>query len=156
MHFELADSRSPVAAAASVPPPPSPLSRSPLHAHEVFDTAPPSPPSVSRSVSASSSAAMVDECHPMDAEEGATPTLMSTPHGPGPVRKGSHHAPMSMSLCDSITEGDDEGEFGWRRSTEPPTDLHSPKQQQQQPSFVAVAEMINEAAGVEDEDFEFV
>jgi hypothetical protein len=125
--------------------------RGPLHAHEVFDTAPPSPPSVS----ASSSAATVDEGHPMDAEEGATPTLMSAPHGPGPVRKSSHHAPMPMSLCDSISEGDDEGDFGWRRS-DADHDFHSPKQQQQQPSFVAVAEMINEAAGPEDEDFEFV
>ena len=97
----------------------------------------------------------------MDAEEGATPTLMSIPmstphgHGHGPVRKGSHHAPMSMSLCDSISEGDDEGDFGWRRS-DADRDLHSPKQQQQQPSFVAVAEMISEAARPEDEDFEFV
>jgi hypothetical protein len=102
-------------------------------------------------VSASSSAATVDE---MDAEDGATPTLL---HGLaiGPVRKGSHHAPIPMSLCDSITEGDDEGEFGWRDTT---ADLHSPKQQQQQQqsSFVAVAEIINEAAGAEDEDFEFV
>lgn len=144
--FEMADSPT----VASAPPTASNSfhMRSPLHAHEVYGMAPPSPPSVSRSVSVSSSTA-TDECHSMDAEEGATPTTLSAMHAP--VRKASHHAPMS--LCDSITECDDEAEFAW---SSPAADLHSPKHQHQQASFVAVAEIINEAAGPEEEDFEFV